>query len=98
MNQLNQRSPQERIKNDERISNVIDISLKIEGTHRHASTHAAGVVIGHEKISKVVPLYKDQNTDTNATQFSMKYVEKAGLIKFDFLGLTTLSIIDDVLN
>ncbi len=86
---------QERINNDERISNVIDVSLKIEGTHRHASTHAAGVVIGHEKISKVVPLYKDQNTNTNATQFSMKYVEKAGLIKFDFLGLTTLSIIDD---
>ncbi|MDC2992511.1 DNA polymerase III subunit alpha, partial [Pelagibacteraceae bacterium] len=90
-----ERSLQETIKNDERIANVIDVSLKIEGTHRHASTHAAGVVIGHEKISKVVPLYKDQNTNTNATQFSMKYVEKAGLIKFDFLGLTTLSIIDD---
>ena len=90
-----ERGLQERISNDERISNVIDVSLKIEGTHRHASTHAAGVVIGHEKISKVVPLYKDQNTNTNATQFSMKYVEKAGLIKFDFLGLTTLSIIDD---
>ncbi len=93
-----ERSLQERINNDERISNVIDVSLKIEGTHRHASTHAAGVVIGHEKISKVVPLYKDQNTNTNATQFSMKYVEKAGLIKFDFLGLTTLSIIDDTIK
>ncbi len=90
-----ERSLQERISRDERISNIIDISLKIEGTHRHASTHAAGVVIGHEKLSKVVPLYKDQNTNTNATQFSMKYVEDAGLIKFDFLGLTTLSIIDD---
>ncbi len=90
-----ERALQEKINNDERISNVVDISLKIEGTHRHASTHAAGVVIGHEKISKNVPLYKDQNTNTNATQFSMKYVEQAGLIKFDFLGLTTLSIIDD---
>ncbi len=90
-----ERGLQERISNDERISNIIDISLKIEGSHRHASTHAAGVVIGHEKLSKVVPLYKDQNTNTNATQFSMKYVEEAGLIKFDFLGLTTLSIIDD---
>ena len=90
-----ERSLQERIKNDERISNVIDISLKIEGTHRQVSTHAAGVVIGHEKISKVVPLYNDQNTESNATQFSMKYVEKSGLIKFDFLGLTTLSIIED---
>ena len=48
-----------------------------------------------KRLSKVVPLYKDQNTDTNATQFSMKFVEKAGLIKFDFLGLTTLSIIND---
>ena len=90
-----ERSLQERINSDERIANIIDVSLKIEGSHRHASTHAAGVVIGHEKLSKVVPLYKDQNTDTNATQFSMKYVEEAGLIKFDFLGLTTLSIIDD---
>ncbi len=93
-----ERSLQERINNDERISNIIDVSLKIEGTHRHASTHAAGVVIGHEKLSKVVPLYKDQNTNTNATQFSMKYVEEAGLIKFDFLGLTTLSIIDDCIK
>ena len=86
---------QERIRSDERISNIIDVSLKIEGTHRHASTHAAGVVIGHEKLSKVVPLYKDQNTNTNATQFSMKFVEEAGLVKFDFLGLTTLSIIEE---
>ncbi len=93
-----ERSLQERISSDERISNIIDVSLKIEGTHRHASTHAAGVVIGHEKLSKVVPLYKDQNTNTNATQFSMKYVEEAGLIKFDFLGLTTLSIIDDCIK
>ena len=52
-----ERSLQERISSDERISNIIDVSLKIEGTHRHASTHAAGVVIGHEKLSKVVPLY-----------------------------------------
>ena len=90
-----ERALQEKINTDERISNVVNVSLKVEGTHRHASTHAAGVVIGHEKISKVVPLYKDQNTNTSATQFSMKYVEKAGLIKFDFLGLTTLSIIND---
>ena len=89
---------QERISSDERISNIIDVSLKIEGTHRHASTHAAGVVIGHEKLSKVVPLYKDQNTNTNATQFSMKFVEEAGLVKFDFLGLTTLSIIDECIK
>ena len=85
----------ELVKNDDRISNVVDISLKLEGLHRHASTHAAGVVIGDSKIINNVPLYKDPNTSVNATQFSMKYVEKAGLIKFDFLGLTTLSIIQD---
>jgi DNA polymerase-3 subunit alpha len=83
------------VASDERLSNVVDISLKLEGLHRHASTHAAGVVIGDSSIINIVPLYKDPNTSVNATQFSMKYVEKAGLIKFDFLGLTTLSIIQD---
>ena len=85
----------ELVASDERLSNVVDISLKLEGLHRHASTHAAGVVIGDSSIVNNVPLYKDPNTSVNATQFSMKYVEKAGLIKFDFLGLTTLSIIQD---
>ena len=90
-----EQSLKDLVKNDERISNIIDISLKLEGLHRHASTHAAGVVIGDSKIINNVPLYKDPNTSVNATQFSMKFVEKAGLIKFDFLGLTTLSIIQD---
>ena len=90
-----EKSLNELVTNDERISNVVDISLRLEGLHRHASTHAAGVVIGDSKIINNVPLYKDPNTSVNATQFSMKYVEKAGLIKFDFLGLTTLSIIQD---
>lgn len=85
----------EMVASDERLSNVVDISLKLEGLHRHASTHAAGVVIADSSIINIVPLYKDPNTSVNATQFSMKYVEKAGLIKFDFLGLTTLSIIQD---
>ena len=85
----------EMVASDERLSNVVDISLKLEGLHRHASTHAAGVVIGDSSIINIVPLYKDPNTSVNATQFSMKYVEKTGLIKFDFLGLTTLSIIQD---
>ncbi len=76
----------------------MDISLKLEGVHRHASTHAAGVVIGDTNLSNIVPLYKDPNTETNATQFSMKYVEKAGLVKFDFLGLTTLSIINECVS
>ena len=66
--------------------------------HRHASTHAAGVVIGDRNLIKSIPLYKDPDTLINATQFSMNYVEKAGLIKFDFLGLTTLSILNDTVN
>ena len=86
------------IDTDETLSNVVDISLKLEGVHRHASTHAAGVVIGDTNLSNIVPLYKDPNTETNATQFSMKYVEKAGLVKFDFLGLTTLSIINECVS
>jgi len=93
-----EKSLKELVLNDERISNVVDISLKLEGLHRHASTHAAGVVIGDSDIINNVPLYKDPNTSVNATQFSMKYVEKAGLIKFDFLGLTTLSIIQDTIK
>ena len=88
----------EIVKKDERISSIVDLSLKLEGLHRHASTHAAGVVIGDSNLMNSVPLYKDPNTSVNATQFSMKYVEKAGLIKFDFLGLTTLSIIQDTVK
>ncbi len=88
----------ESMDNDERLANVVEVSLKLEGVHRHASTHAAGVVIGNQNIANIVPIYKDQNTEVNATQFSMKYVEKAGLIKFDFLGLTTLSIIKDCVD
>ena len=93
-----EKSLREIINTDESLSNVVDISLKLEGVHRHASTHAAGVVIGDTSLSNIVPLYKDPNTETNATQFSMKYVEKAGLVKFDFLGLTTLSIINECVN
>ena len=93
-----EKSLRDIIDTDETLSNVVDISLKLEGVHRHASTHAAGVVIGDTSLSNVVPLYKDPNTETNATQFSMKYVEKAGLVKFDFLGLTTLSIINECVN
>ena len=74
----------EYVKNDDRIFNILEVSLKLEGLHRHASTHAAGVVIGDSNLMNGVPLYKDPNTSVNATQFSMKYVEKAGLIKFDF--------------
>ena len=52
---------------------IVEISLKVEGTHRHASTHAAGVVIGHEKLSKIVPLYRDENTNTNPLDFCILF-------------------------
>ena len=82
-------------KNDDSISKLLDISLKLEGLYRHASTHAAGIVIGDENLDEKIPLYKDDpKTGLPVTQFSMKFIEKAGLIKFDFLGLKTLTIIN----
>ena len=65
-----------------------------EGLYRHASTHAAGIVIGDRPLEELVPLYRDPRSSLPATQFNMKYVEKAGLVKFDFLGLKTLTVID----
>ena len=65
----------------------------MEGLYRHASTHAAGVVIGDRPLVELVPLYRDPKSDFLVTQYSMKHVEQAGLVKFDFLGLTTLTIL-----
>ena len=79
---------------DETVGTLIDIGLKLEGLYRHASTHAAGVVIGDRPLYELVPLYKDERSKLPATQFSMKYVEAAGLLKFDFLGLKTLTVIE----
>ena len=79
---------------DEAIGRLIEIALQVEGLYRHASTHAAGVVIGDRPLVELVPLYKDPKSDFLVTQYSMKYVEQAGLVKFDFLGLTTLTILD----
>ena len=91
-------SLQSAIKNDDRFNKIIDLGIKLEGMHRHASTHAAGIVISDIPLQKIVPLYKDPNTEKITTQYSMKYVELSGLIKFDFLGLTTLTIIDKAVN
>ena len=77
-----------------RCRTLFDIALKLEGLYRNASTHAAGVVIGDRPLEELVPLYRDPRSDIPATQFNMKYVEKAGLVKFDFLGLKTLTVID----
>ncbi|MDR2666523.1 MAG: DNA polymerase III subunit alpha [Holosporales bacterium] len=78
---------------DESISFLMNISLQLEGLYRHASTHAAGVVISDSPIDEQVPLYFDNETDLPITQFHMKFIEKAGLVKFDFLGLKTLTVI-----
>ncbi len=83
---------------DEGLARLLEIAQQIEGLYRHASTHAAGVVIGDRELVKLVPLYKDPRSDLLVTQYSMKYVEQVGLVKFDFLGLTTLTIIDRALK
>lgn len=81
-------------KNDDRVGHMMDIAVQLEGLYRHASTHAAGLVISDHPLDELVPLYRDPRSEIPVTQFSMKWVEKAGLVKFDFLGLKTLSIID----
>jgi DNA polymerase III subunit alpha len=78
---------------DETVARLINVALKLEGLFRHASTHAAGVVIGDRKLDRLVPLYRDPRSDMPVTQFNMKYVEQAGLVKFDFLGLKTLTVL-----
>jgi DNA polymerase-3 subunit alpha len=75
------------------VARMLGIALKLEGLYRNASTHAAGVVIGDRPLDRLVPLYRDPRSDMPATQFSMKFVEQAGLVKFDFLGLKTLSVL-----
>jgi len=76
------------------VRRAFDIAQKLEGLHRHASTHAAGIVIGDRPLTELVPLYRDPKTLMPATQFNMKWVEPAGLVKFDFLGLKTLTVLD----
>ena len=76
---------------------LLDISLKLEGLHRHASTHAAGIVIGRDPLTRYVPLYRDAKTGAISTQYTMDYLEECGLVKMDFLGLKTLTVIEDSL-
>jgi len=80
-------------ESDPRIARMIDIARRLEGLPRHASTHAAGVVIGDRPLVELIPLYRDPRSTMPVTQFDMKDVEKAGLVKFDFLGLTTLTML-----
>src|SRR5947199_3981183 len=75
------------------VRRAFDIAMKLEGLHRHASTHAAGIVIGDRPLAELVPMYRDPKSQLPVTQFNMKWVEQAGLVKFDFLGLTTLTVL-----
>jgi DNA polymerase-3 subunit alpha len=81
------------IDEDASVARLFDIARKLEGLYRHASTHAAGVVIGDRPLDELVPLYRDPRSDMPVTQFNMKDVEQAGLVKFDFLGLKTLTVL-----
>ncbi len=80
-------------ENDNEVKRLIDLAMQLEGFPRNSSTHAAGVVIGDRPLSQLVPLYRDPRSDMPVTQFDMKFVEDAGLVKFDFLGLKTLSVL-----
>jgi DNA polymerase-3 subunit alpha len=75
------------------VGRLFDVALRLEGLYRHASTHAAGIVIGDRPLSEVTPLYRDPKSNMQVTQFNMKWVEAAGLVKFDFLGLKTLTVL-----
>jgi DNA polymerase-3 subunit alpha len=75
------------------VQTLLETAQKLEGLYRHASTHAAGIVIGDRPLSELVPMYRDPRSDMPVTQFNMKYVEQAGLVKFDFLGLKTLTVL-----
>ncbi|MFZ5711177.1 MAG: DNA polymerase III subunit alpha [Pseudomonadota bacterium] len=88
----------EAARSEEVVARLLDIAGKIEGLLRNASTHAAGVVIGDRPLDELVPLYQDPRSDMPATQFNMKWVEAAGLVKFDFLGLKTLTVIQNAVD
>ena len=85
---------QEAAKEEEIVATLFDVSKRLEGLYRHASTHAAGIVIGDRKLDELVPLYRDPRSEMPVTQYNMKWVEQAGLVKFDFLGLKTLTVLE----
>ncbi|AOZ68658.1 DNA polymerase III subunit alpha [Rhodobacter xanthinilyticus] len=88
----------EAAREEEVVKRLLGYAQQIEGLLRNASTHAAGVVIGDRPLDRLVPLYQDPRSDMPATQFNMKWVEQAGLVKFDFLGLKTLTVIQSAMN
>ena len=88
----------EEARNEEVVARLLEYGQQVEGLLRNASTHAAGVVIGDRALDELVPLYQDPRSDMPATQFNMKWVEQAGLVKFDFLGLKTLTVIQNAVD
>jgi DNA polymerase-3 subunit alpha len=88
---------QQAQREDASVAAVLETALRLEGLYRNASTHAAGVVISDRPLTELVPLYRDPRSDIPATQYNMKWVESAGLVKFDFLGLKTLTVLDRAL-
>lgn len=88
----------ELIDKDAKIKELFNVALALEGLTRHASTHAAGVVVTPTALTEYLPLYTDPKSGGQVTQFAMSYVEKIGLVKFDFLGLKTLTVIDNAVR
>ena len=88
----------EEARNEEVVDRLLNYGKEVEGLLRNAATHAAGVVIGDRPLDSLVPLYKDQKSDMPATQYNMKWVEQSGLVKFDFLGLKTLTVIQNAVE
>ncbi|MBT2129688.1 DNA polymerase III subunit alpha [Aliiroseovarius lamellibrachiae] len=88
----------EEARSEEVVERLLNYGQQVEGLLRNASTHAAGVVIGDRPLDALVPLYQDPRSDMPATQFNMKWVEQAGLVKFDFLGLKTLTVIQNAVD
>ncbi|MFN2100536.1 DNA polymerase III subunit alpha [Altererythrobacter sp. MF3-039] len=84
--------------NDNEVKRLVDLAMQLEGFPRNSSTHAAGVVIGDRPLAQLVPLYRDPRSDMPVTQFDMKHVESSGLVKFDFLGLKTLSVLQKAVD
>jgi DNA polymerase III subunit alpha len=80
------------------VAHLLEIAQKLEGLYRHASTHAAGIVIGDRPLDELVPLYRDPKSNAPVTQFNWKMVEAAGLVKFDFLGLKTLTVLQTAVD
>jgi len=89
---------QEARRDDEAVARLLDIALQLEGLYRNASTHAAGIVISDRPLTQLAPLYRDPRSELPATQFNMKWVESAGLVKFDFLGLKTLTVVNKAMK